>query len=32
MRIAHNLCVDHFRKVKEHPPSKPTMTGTFWSH
>ena len=29
MRIAHNLCVDHFRKVKEPLPSRPLMTGTF---
>ena len=29
MRIAHNLCVDHFRKVKRTLPSERVTTKTF---
>jgi RNA polymerase sigma-70 factor (ECF subfamily) len=29
MRIAHNLCVDHFRKLSVHQLLQPVMTGTF---
>src|SRR5215210_7760986 len=29
MRIAHNLCIDHLRKVKRTPTILPVMTGIF---